>query len=59
VTSGAAIEKESIPASFAFGEMAAARLAEAGVKAAAVITAAEPQHVMRQILAQALRWVRT
>ena len=53
VTSVGVIEKESIPESFAFGETVAARLSEEGVRASAVITAAEPRHLARQILAQA------
>jgi nucleotide-binding universal stress UspA family protein len=55
VTSAGIIEKESIPESFAFGEAVAARLAERGVTASALIAAAHPRHVAEQILGHADR----
>jgi nucleotide-binding universal stress UspA family protein len=53
VTSAAVIEKETIPESFAYGETVAASLAEDGIRASAVIVAAEPQHLATRILAHA------
>jgi nucleotide-binding universal stress UspA family protein len=53
VSSGATIEKESIPESFTFGEAIATRLVEDGVRASAVIDSVEPSHLASRILAEA------
>jgi nucleotide-binding universal stress UspA family protein len=53
VTSGATLEKESIPESFRFGEAVARRLIDAGVRASSDIDSHRPDRLAEFILAKA------
>ena len=53
VTSGATLEKESIPESFRFGEAVARRLIDAGVKASSDIDSHRPDRLAEFILEKA------